>query len=228
MSKVNLVGRERELAELADIEKSPLAELVVVYGRRRVGKTWLIRNYFSNKTGVYFEAIGIYQGTLKEQLTQFCKVISEVFYDSTAIEISESWMEAFELLTKCLGKQPKNKKLFIFIDEFPWMASPRSGIIKAFEYYWNRHWSTMPNLKLIICGSSAAWLIKKIIKHKGGLHNRVTHKIRLMPFSFKETRNYLLYKGVQLSKLQLLKLYFIVGGVPFYLNQIKKNLSVNV
>ena len=138
-------------------------------------------------------------------------------------------MDAFEELTNAIKKSPKNRnrKIVLFFDELPWMATRKSGVISALEYFWNRYWVDDPRIKLIVCGSAASWIIKKIIKNRGGLHNRVTRKIRLIPFNLHETFLFLKHIGYQCNRQQALKLYMVMGGIPFYLKQIKKNYSVD-
>lgn len=220
-----IIGRIEEQAELHDILMSYKAEFVAVFGRRRVGKTYLIRNYFQSKKVLYFEIIGLQGGSLDTQLKNVTDVLSATFYDRLPLQAASSWKEAFQRLTDVIEKQPKKGKMVLFFDELPWMATPRSGLLEALDYFWNKHWVNFNNLKLIVCGSSASWIIKKIIYHKGGLHNRVTRQIIIQPFSLKETKQYLDKAGCQADNNAVLELYMAIGGVPFYLNGIKKQLS---
>ncbi len=221
-----LVGRKQEQAELEDIYASKKAEFTLVYGRRRIGKTFLIKQFFKKKKRcVFFYVTGVKDGTLGEQLKEFSKAIGESFYHGATIETPETWMRAFEELNNAISTQSKAKKIVLFMDEFPWMATKKSRLIQALEYYWNRYWSDLPNVKLIICGSSAAWIIKKILYQKGGLHNRTTRQIILRPFNLTETKLFLSKKNIKFEKEQVLQIYLALGGVPFYLEQLKKSKS---
>lgn len=222
-----IIGRITEKNELTEAFNSNNAEFIAVYGRRRVGKTYLIKHFFQAKPCVYFQMTGIYKGLLNQHLSRFSKEIGETFYHGASIKVSDNWMDAFEELTLAMEQVPKNKKIVLFLDELPWMAARKSGVISALEYFWNRYWVNDNRIKLTVCGSAASWIIKKIIKNKGGLHNRVTRKIRLLPFHLYETHLYLKHLGYQCNHQQTLKLYMIMGGVPFYLNQLKKNESID-
>ncbi len=222
-----IIGRDIEKNELEEAYSSKKAELIAVYGRRRIGKTYLIKNFFKSKKCIYFQTIGIYKGTIETQLARFAKEIGETFYNGATLKPSNNWMEAFDELTKAIAQIPASKKVAVFFDELPWLATRKSGILPALEYFWNRHWSQDPRLKIIFCGSAASWIIKKIIKNRGGLHNRITRKLRLLPFNLYETSVYLKYIGYACNYQQMLKLYMTIGGIPFYLNNLKKNCSVD-
>jgi AAA+ ATPase superfamily predicted ATPase len=222
-----IIGRNSEKIELNEALNSSSAELIAIYGRRRVGKTYLIKNFFQSKKCVFFQMTGIYKGSLAQQLVRFVKEVGETFYGGASIKIPTNWMDAFDELTRAVDQLPKNKKVVLFFDELPWMSTRKSGVISALEYFWNRYWVNDKKIKLIVCGSAASWIIKKIIKNKGGLHNRVTRKIRLLPFNLYETFLYLNHIGYQCNYQQTVKLYMAMGGIPFYLNQIKKNYSVD-
>lgn len=222
-----LIGRYAEKLGLNEVFNSKQAEFVAVYGRRRVGKTYLIKNFFQAKKCIYFQMTGIYNGPIDKQLARFSKEIGETFYQGASIKIPENWMEAFEELKRAIEQVPKNKKIIMFFDELPWMATRKSGVISALEYFWNRYWVNDKRIKLIVCGSAASWIIKKIIKNRGGLHNRVTKKMKLLPFNLNETMLYLRHLGYNCSPKEVIKLFMAIGGVPFYLNQIKRNFSID-
>lgn len=222
-----IIARSNEKKELESYYKSPSPEFLAMYGRRRVGKTYLIRNFFKAKSCVYFQVTGLKQGSLEAQLDRFAKALGETFYDGVKIEVANSWIHAFDQLTDAITKQPKNRKVVLFLDELPWLATPKSGLLEALDHFWNHKWSADNRIKLIVCGSSASWIIKKILKNKGGLHNRVTRKIRLKPFDFIQTKEFLSYLGLRLNDKQILKLYMCLGGVPFYLKQCRKSFSVD-
>lgn len=144
----------------------------------------------------------IYRGTLKKHLSRFSKEIGETFYHGASIKTPENWMDALQELTRAIKQAPKNKKIVIFFDELPWMATRKSGVLSAIEYFWNRFWVNDKRIKLVVCGSAASWIIKKIVQNKGGLHNRVTRKIRLLPFNLHETSLYLKHLEYQCYNVQ--------------------------
>ncbi len=224
MGEKDIIGRREELEILDQTTKSKEAEFVAIYGRRRVGKTFLIREYFSNK-GVYLEATGVKDALLESQLKQFIKAYSAVFYEGAKLKVPRSWDEAFETVTEKMKSLPKNKKLIIFLDELPWMASKKSGLIQALDYYWNRYWSSQRNLIIIACGSAASWMLAHLIHAKGGLYNRITKRILLEPFNLKETQQFLESRSIRLKRKQILDLYMAMGGIPFYLKEVKKGSS---
>ncbi len=222
-----LIARQKEIAILTRSIESDQAEFLIVYGRRRIGKTYLIKTFFEKIPCVFFRVTGIQNGKLREHLEEFSKEIGRVFYGGAKVETPGNWMRAFEALTNAVEFQKSNEPVILFMDEFPWMATPRSRLLQALEYYWNRFWNDNKKIKLIICGSSASWIVKKIIHNKGGLHNRITNRIQLAPFSLSETKQFLTHKTFKLSNQQIMEIYFVLGGVPYYLNQLNKNLSVS-
>lgn len=224
MSIEEIQGREKEKKILDQVWNSKEAEFLAIYGRRRVGKTHLIRQYFSEK-GFYIEASGAKDKPLQTQLENFMKALSQTFFKKIPLETPSSWDAAFDLLTIQLESIPKNKKVIIFLDELPWMATKRSGLLQSIDYYWNLHWSKLPNLIFIVCGSAASWMLEKLIYAKGGLHKRITRKILLEPYKLKETQQFLKSRGIQLNQKQILDLYMAIGGIPFYLRAVNKGLS---
>jgi uncharacterized protein len=178
-----IIGRKQEKITLKDIFLSKKAEFVALYGRRRIGKTYLIEQFFGSKPCLYFQITGLHKGSLKDQLALFAKAFGQTFFADTGlhIEAPKSWLQAFELLTKTIEKFSEQKKVVLFFDELPWLASQKSGFKKALDYYWNTVWSKNNKIILIICGSAVSWMIKNIINDKGGLHNRITVQIHLYP-----------------------------------------------
>lgn len=224
MKKAIIIGREKEIQLLNQVWKSSEAEFIAIYGRRRVGKTYLIRKYFSEK-GVYFETSGEKDKPLKKQLENFMKVMSHTFFKGLPLLTPTSWDQAFDLLTDALQATPKSKKIILFFDELPWMATKKSGLLQSIDHYWNLHWSKISNLILIGCGSSASWMLEKLIYAKGGLHKRITRKILLQPFNLKETQNYLESQSIKLTQKQVLDIYMAIGGIPYYLKGLNKGMS---
>ncbi len=222
-----IIGRETERETLKEVISSKKAEFVVVYGRRRVGKTYLIKNFMDSVPCVVFHVTGLQKGSLHEQLEEFAIQIGATFYQGAPISARKRWRDAFEDLTQAVTKQPKNKKVVLFFDELPWMMTPRSRLLTALELYWNRYWVFDPRLKLIVCGSATSWIIEKIINNKGGLHNRTTCTIHLKPFSLIETKKFLTEHHIHLEHRQILDLYTVFGGVPLYWSFIRKGLSAH-
>jgi hypothetical protein len=214
----HIIGRESEKNLLLKIEKSGEPELIAVYGRRRVGKTFLIRNAFEKQ--LIFEFSGIHHVTLNTQLEGFSNALSDAS-GSLPLARPNSWIEAFGMLTDFLSSKIEKKRKVIFFDEFPWINTPRSGFLQAFENFWNIWASRQKNLIVVICGSAASWMIQKVINNRGGLHNRVTRRIRLLPFTIGEVANFLKARKVNLDKYQVLQLYMVMGGIPQYLKEIE-------
>ena len=224
MCAKRIVGREKEIKILDRVWKSKDAEFIAVYGRRRVGKTHLIREYFSDK-GVYLEASGAKNKPLKKQIENFMKAVSQTFFKGVPLYTPQSWDEVFEILTKELVTVPKSQKAIIFLDELPWMVTKKSGMLQSLDYYWNLHWNKIPNLILIACGSAASWILEKLIYAKGGLHKRITRKILLEPYNLKETQEFLRSLSVKLNQKQILDIYMAIGGIPYYLKAVDQGLS---
>jgi hypothetical protein len=225
MTKEMLFGREPEIKILDNLWDSPEAEFLAIYGRRRVGKTYLIREYFSKKRCIYFEITGQKDGKLKEQLENFINIFSKVFLNDLPLRTPSSWKNAFEILTKEIEKIPKSQNIVFFFDELPWLATSKSGMLQALDYYWNRFWSRHSNLIFVVCGSAASWMLDNLINAKGGLHNRLTKTILLRPYNLKQTEQYLAGRNIHLSPKQILDLYMVFGGIPHYLKQVEKGKS---
>ncbi|MBO9573503.1 MAG: AAA family ATPase, partial [Chitinophagaceae bacterium] len=217
-----IVGRTQEIATLKKVFESGQPELITVYGRRRIGKTFLIRNVFEKD--LVFEFSGVHNATLKQQLKEFSLRLSKVTGLKT--QPPSGWPEAFDMLSNYLAPLIKKKRRVIFLDEFPWIHTPRSGFMQAFESFWNMWASKQKNLVVIICGSAAAWMIQKVINNRGGLHNRVTRRLRLLPFTISETENFLKAKKINIDRYQILQLYMVMGGVPHYLKETEPGESV--
>jgi len=224
--KEKVIGRENEKGQLDRCLNSTDPELVAIYGRLRVGKTFLVREHLAKQ--LVFELTGLQSKSMSQQLEN-CWLELQRCFPGHYIAQPESWINAFEQLRSLLETsktKPGNKRV-LFFDEFPWLATRRSNFLNAFGKFWNDYASRESNLVVIICGSAASWMIRKVIKDKGGLHNRVTTRICLQPFSLKETRQYLKHRRVQLDDYQICQLYMAIGGVPLYLSWIKPGESTH-
>ncbi|MFN4316287.1 MAG: AAA family ATPase [Chitinophagaceae bacterium] len=218
-----VIGRDEEKTILTEALLTDSAELIAVFGRRRIGKTYLIRNHY--KDYLKFELTGIHDASLKEQLHNFSRSLQESAGLTYRPSDPASWLEAFEMLSDHLKKIVRKSPVVILIDELPWLCTPRSGFLQAFGHWWNTSASRIPQLKVVICGSAASWMIRQVINDRGGLHNRVTRRIRLLPFTLHETKAFLEYQRVKLDDFQVLQLYMAMGGVPHYLKHVQKGQS---
>lgn len=219
-----IIGRNLEQALLKEAIDNDKSELIALYGRRRIGKTYLIREYF--KASIVFEMSGLYGGSLKDQLETFSKELVKRT-KRTELETAKSWFQAFTMLESYLDKFKSGTKKVIFIDEFPWIATPKSKFLMAFENFWNTYCTKRNDLIVVICGSAASYMVQKIIKNKGGLHNRITRKIRLLPFNLYETEAFLLKNGIKFTRYDVIQIYMALGGVPHYLEKLSKGLSAS-
>ncbi|KYP16179.1 ATP-binding protein [Flavihumibacter sp. CACIAM 22H1] len=214
-----VVGRKEETKILDHKLSTASPELIAVYGRRRVGKTYLIRTHL--KEHIVFELAGIHEAKMDEQLKNFSLALGRAINSPAPIATAKTWIEAFYDLDKyLLDKIATKKPAVLFFDEFPWLHTHRSNFLRAFDHWWNSSGTKRANLKVVICGSAASWMIEKILNDRGGLHNRVTQTIRLLPFTLSETDAYLNYKGIQLDQYQTLQVYMAMGGIPYYLQHI--------
>ncbi|WP_316837416.1 AAA family ATPase [Pedobacter nutrimenti] len=218
-----LIGRIAEKKILSETLVSPSSELLAVFGRRRVGKTFLIRSVFQKQ--LIFELSGVHDANAAEQLLNFSKAIAAASGAQIPPAVPKNWTEAFWQLREFASPIIKKRKAVIFFDEFPWLSSHKSGFLSAFEYFWNQWGSQQPNLIVAICGSAASWMIKKVVNSKGGLHNRLTQKIRLLPFTLHETEQYLKSNNIHIDRYQMLTIFMAMGGVPHYLKELKKGES---
>ncbi len=226
MSSIGLVGRENEIAIIRNYYQSSKSELVAVYGRRRVGKTFLIKetmgDYFD------FDFIGMHSASAAIQRKQFQRKINAL--SGKAAKDPSDWFEAFENLTNYLLALNK-PKVVVFLDELPWMDTANSNFLSAFSYFWNTWDSKKTLLKLYVCGSATTWMVDKLIGNPGGLYGRVTRPLYLAPFSLAETEKYLnKIKKMKYNKMQVLDTYMVFGGIPYYLDMLNCDLpfSANV
>ena len=221
---MELIGRVYESSVMETLLNSNQAEFLAVVGRRRVGKTFLIREVY--KTQIAFEFVGIQNGTTQEHLIAFLYRIKETFPDTEFVNPFKNWMEAFQALTTALSQLKSASKPVVFFDELPWISSRKSDFLKAYSYFWNA-WASKKNILVVVCGSSTSWMVDNLINNKGGLHNRITRTIYLSPFDCLETKEFLLNKGLKFTDEQITEIYMAMGGVPYYLNLIPQGMSVS-
>lgn len=218
-----MIGRTRERQELEAALTADEAQLIAVCGRRRVGKTYLVRESFRGK--FFFEHAGVMRGTMTEQLAEFGDSLRRAGLNDV-VEL-KGWREAFNELERLISRDRRKGKKVLFIDEMPWMDTPKSGFLKAFEVFWNGWCSGRKDVVFVICGSATSWIVKKVFQNKGGLYNRTTGRIFLEPFTLSECRKLVESKGVGLGDDDLAEAYMIFGGVPYYWAQLTKGLSLS-
>ncbi|MBO7572242.1 MAG: ATP-binding protein [Bacteroidales bacterium] len=215
-----LIGRKEEQTSLWDAYNSEESEFVAVYGRRRVGKTFLVRETFGDKFSFYHS--GLANSTMEEQLKNFWLSLKQYGYKG---EQPASWLDAFYELGRLLSRR-KMKRKVVFIDELPWMDTPKSKFLPAFEHFWNGWASARNDILLIICGSATSWIVRKVFHNHGGLHNRVTYRIPLKPFSLYECEQFSKHKSLGFNRRQIAEAYMALGGIPYYWKSLTKGLSV--
>lgn len=223
-----IIGRKKEIQELQACFHSTQAEFVAIYGRRRVGKTFLVREMFKDNMVFYHTGLSPFElkdeVLINSQLTNFYSSLKRYGYEGT--EKPSDWMEAFDMLIKFLETNQKEEKQVVFIDEIAWMDTPRSGFLTAFEHFWNGWASGQHHLMLITCSSAASWVLDNIINNRGGLYDRTTCEIHLSPFTLQECEQYLHSKDIQLDRYSQALSYMAIGGVPYYLSMLKKGESI--
>lgn len=216
-----LIGRDKEKNELLGLLESDQSEFVAVYGRRRVGKTFLIRETFQYRFD--FQHTGILDAPMGEQIAEFCKSLQTA--GLRKFEMPKNWHEAFHLLENLLSKSKAAKKV-VFIDELPWMDTPNSNFVRALDHFWNGWATARKDIVLIVCGSATSWVINKVIMNYGGLHNRLTRQIFLRPFTLGECEQYVTARNLGYTRKQILEAYMAIGGIPFYWSFLKKGKSL--
>ena len=220
--KSNIIGREQEIKRLQELYKSRRPEFIAVYGRRRVGKTFLIRETFNNN--FFFDLAGLADSNTQEQLVNFNISLNKV--GASEFPKAKSWLYAFEQLITAISKS-KEKRKIIFIDEIPWLDTPCSGFLTALEHFSNGWACARKDVFLIVCGSATSWIINKLINNHGGLHNRLTASFFLEPFTLKECYYYFKSQKINFSQYQIAECYMVMGGIPFYLSKIEKEFSLS-
>lgn len=217
-----MIGRTAEKARLLKYAESEESEFVAIYGRRRVGKTYLIRQTFQSRFS--FQHTGIARGRTKEQLGAFGDSLRE--WGSDFKGSPNDWFEAFNLLKDVIMKSSQKRKV-VFLDELSYLDTKGSRFVPALEHFWNGWASARDDILLIVCGSATSWIINKVIKDKGGLHNRVTGRISLQPFTLKECEDYVASRGIAMTRYQIAETYMVLGGIPFYWRHLEPDLSAD-
>ena len=218
-----IIGREKEIATLQGLLGSDESQFVAVYGRRRVGKTFLIREAYNYD--FVFQHTGTYGATRKQQLSDFRESLYNAGMGKCAMP--KTWSDAFHLLWDFLKVMPVDgKKKVIFIDELPWMDTPKSNFVRSLDHFWNAWATTRKDIILVICGSATSWIIDNVIMNYGGLHNRLTCKVHLQPFCLRECKQYCESKNLGYKDRQILEAYMALGGIPYYWSFLKKEQSV--
>ena len=215
-----MVGRLEEIKTLDEVLSRKEGQFVAVYGRRRIGKTYLIRQYFKGKFTFYHT--GESNVGFRDQLIGFRDSLRDYGHQC---QLPKTWREAFREL-RSLIEASKDEKKIVFIDEMPWLDTPRSKFLPALEHFWNSWGSSRQDLVMIVCGSASTWIIKNILKNRGGLHNRITDQIHLMPFTLRECEELVRDSGLSLSRQEICSLYMIFGGVAYYWGFLRKGESV--
>jgi AAA+ ATPase superfamily predicted ATPase len=215
---MKIIGRKKEQELLKNYVDDVKSNFIVVTGRRRIGKTFLIREFFENNFAFHF--FGIKD---ESETAMFARLSHECFNN----EKIENWNQAFIHLANQIKNNKSNQKKVIFLDELPWMAKTKKDLIIALDYFWNSFISFHNDVLLIVCGSSASWITNNILKNTGGLHNRITGKIVLSPFTLKETEDYFNNRNIVFNRFDILEIYNVLGGVPYYLDKIQRSLSVS-
>lgn len=221
--KISLIGRIEEQEILRKALKSQEAEMVAVIGRRRVGKTFLIKSTYKDE--IIFEITGIQNAPYEEQIQNFILHVNRIAQNTVPVQTPKNWLEAFHILTLLLEKKLGNqKKKVVFFDELPWLAAQKSGFLRAFSYFWNS-WAVNKNIVVVICGSAASWMIDNVVNNTGGLYNRITRRIYLQPFNLIETEQFLKSRNIHLDRYQIVQLYMALGGIPHHLKEIENHKS---
>ena len=224
-----IIGRNKEIAELHEIYNRNQAQFVVIYGRRRVGKTFLVNEAFKDRITFHhagLSPIGDHgkRNLMKEQLQQF--YFSLQIQGMPPSHCPKSWFEAFFMLEKLLQQKDDGTRQVVFLDELPWMDTPRSNFISAFEGFWNSWACSRDNLMLVVCGSATSWILDKLINNHGGLYGRVTREIKLTPFSLADCKAFYEDRGISMSDYDIVQSYMIFGGIPYYMDYFEPGLSL--
>jgi uncharacterized protein len=223
-----IIGRKDEITLLQQVKQANRSAFVAVYGRRRVGKTYLIRSFFEEK--FTFQLTGIANVETEQQLTNFHAALIRNFPEFEDNPVAKDWFQAFQQLINAIESLQDSEKKVLFIDELPWLDTPNSMFISALEHFWNSWASTRSDIILVVCGSAASWMINELINNTGGLYNRVTHPIQIEPFTLAECEAFFQANSLGYDRYQLIQLYMVFGGIPFYLDfiDIRKSATQNI
>jgi len=219
-NRMKIIGRYEELRELDGYMTSGKPEFLVVYGRRRVGKTFLIREYFGGD--FFFAHTGLAQGGTEVQLAEFNKSLRRIH--GGEYRAAANWLEAFDYLREHIEQSPQGRKV-LFIDELPWMDRQKSLLLPALEHFWNGFASGRSDVFLIVCGSATSWVISKLLQDKGGFYGRITGRLLVKPFSLSDCEAFYREAGIVYSRYQMVESYMIFGGIPYYLSLMRKELG---
>lgn len=225
-----MIGRKKEIKELEELYNNERAEFIAIYGRRRVGKTYLVDEVFKDR--ITFRHAGLSPIEVSNGLKSPLKAQLEAFYYSLILQgmakskCPTSWLEAFFMLESYLQSIDHGERMVIFLDELPWMDTAKSGFITAFESFWNGWACHRNNIMLIVCGSANSWILNELINNHGGLYGRVTHEIKLEPFTLNECEQFMKERHINFSRYDIVQTYMIFGGIPYYLNYFRRDLSL--
>ena len=220
--QTSIIGRNSEIQRLERIVRQTRSEFVAIYGRRRVGKTFLIREFFDYQFD--FQISGLANASTVKQLFNFDTALAK----QTTLSFekpSQNWLEAFQKLAQHIESIDNQHKKVIFFDELPWFDTKNSDFMMGLEYFWNSWASNRKDILLVVCGSAASWMINTLINNSGGLHNRITQRMKVEPFTLQEAEQMLVAKNCVLDRYQIVQLYMALGGIPYYLEAIQPHLS---
>ena len=221
MSKI--IARTAEIEVLERKFRSKASEFVIVYGRRRIGKTYLVNNVFANR--FTFSYVGARKQKPQKQLQRFAEQL-KIYSGTTYAPTLSNWDEAFNALRTLIDSRPNKERKVIFFDEMPWIDTPRSAFVDALEYFWNAWAAQRDDILFIACGSTTSWIVNKLVKNRGGLHNRITEQIYLRPFRLHECEEYLHTRGCRWDRYTITQYYMAMGGVPYYMNLLNPEQSL--
>ena len=222
-----MIGRNNEIKELNRLYDSKKAELVAIYGRRRVGKTFLVDEVFEGR--ITFRHAGLSpvetkKGALGMQLKSFYNSLLD--HGMKKSRIPSSWLDAFFMLEQFLKENDTGERQLVFLDELPWLDTPRSGFVTAFESFWNNWACHRKNLMVVVCGSANSWILDNLINNHGGLYNRVTYEIKLSPFTLTECEEFFESQDIKITRYDIVQSYMIIGGIPYYMGYFEKGRSL--